>query len=960
MSGRQRNIRRQKATLSFDDDEGEEAQDEGPAALPPAAKAAAAAAAAKREKQRAAQKKATLLSFDDDAGDGAEGGAAAKAKPARPKGVMRAPGAAAPPPAADERAARVYTQVSAAGEYTVEKLRELQKNARSAPNSKPAYKPVAAASGGFKLSGSFKPAAPPKDDRFQYNVNAAGVVRPEEKQPARGAGPAGGSDMPLPPPVEPPPPAAGGSPQQGAAPPAPAAAAPAAAAAEDEGEEPDIPDEEMIAWAKAKRERLRGAHLAPDYIPTAAAPPGLSRLRDKKKAEEAVVAGSASESEDEAEAELRMKFAAGPTGASAGGATGRPGSGRGGRRAGAAAAEADDGEEDEEWAQEQIRKGMGGLLHPGRGGSSAALAAEGEAAAGGGGTASRAAATALAAGGGSQAAAIQAAADEVMRTLQAGLHRLQMSRQQAEQNLERTSTSLQNSLAAITRMEGELEAASAKYVQVQGLKAYVADLCSMLQDKSVLVEELEDALLDLCEGRASALEARRTAADAEEHAPAEAAVAAATAVLSRGGADAAAAATSAAAAAAAAAEERLLGKDLPVELDEFGRDANAERRAELAQRAKQRQARLAALEQQWEQQRGQAGGPAEPHLGDDTTEESEGEVSHFRMRQGEVQEAADAVFRDADDEYGSLPAVKQRLEEWKARQPGAYRDAYVSLSAPALFAPFVRLELLKWRPLHGGDTGFDSHQWYQQLFDYGMPQDPSLLDPNDPDANLVPQLVQKLVLPMAKQLLTAVWSPYSRRQSRAAAAMLADLMVYVPAEEEALVELVAMVQGKLEAAVEGLALPAWPPAALAASRRAALHLARRFGRGLRLLAGVCAFDGSLPRAALQRLALDKLVAARLLPYARAAAGNPPLAADRVSRIVGALPAEWFRPSAPPPRGGEAILELLTALARVLEAQALGGNSASVLAQAARQVASALHKLGDVPKANKLAKAYGVL
>lgn len=65
--------------------------------------------------------------------------------------------------------------------------------------------------------------------------------------------------------------------------------------------------------------------------------------------------------------------------------------------------------------------------------------------------------------------------------------------------------------------------------------------------------------------------------------------------------------------------------------------------------AKQRQARLAALEQQWEQQRGQAGGPAEPHLGDDTTEESEGEVSHFRMRQGEVQEAADAGGAGAPD-----------------------------------------------------------------------------------------------------------------------------------------------------------------------------------------------------------------------------------------------------------------------------------------------------------------------
>jgi GC-rich sequence DNA-binding factor len=42
------------------------------------------------------------------------------------------------------------------------------------------------------------------------------------------------------------------------------------------------------------------------------------------------------------------------------------------------------------------------------------------------------------------------------------------------------------------------------------------------------------------------------------------------------------------------------------------------------------------------------------------------------------------------------------------------------------------------------------------------------------------------VLPLAKQLLQGVWSPLSLRQSRAAAAMLGDLLVYVPAEEEAI------------------------------------------------------------------------------------------------------------------------------------------------------------------------------
>jgi GC-rich sequence DNA-binding factor len=168
------------------------------------------------------------------------------------------------------------------------------------------------------------------------------------------------------------------------------------------------------------------------------------------------------------------------------------------------------------------------------------------------------------------------------------------------------------------------------------------------------VEELEEALLELCQGRAAAMERRRAAGDAEEHAPAEAAVSAAAAVLSRGGELGAAAA--AADAAAAAAEEKLLGLDLPVELDEFGRDTNAERKAELAQRAKQRRQRLQALEQQLEAGRGGAAGGPEQRFGEQTSEESEGEVSHFRARQGEVQEAADA---------GEAP-VRRLARRWPA------------------------------------------------------------------------------------------------------------------------------------------------------------------------------------------------------------------------------------------------------------------------------------------------------
>ena len=60
----------------------------------------------------------------------------------------------------------------------------------------------------------------------------------------------------------------------------------------------------------------------------------------------------------------------------------------------------------------------------------------------------------------------------------------------------------------------------------------------------------------------------------------------------------------------------------------------------------------------------------DPVLGDETTDESEGEVSHYSARRAEILDNAATVFADASDEYGSLPTLKKRLEAWKATQGG--------------------------------------------------------------------------------------------------------------------------------------------------------------------------------------------------------------------------------------------------------------------------------------------------
>jgi len=154
-------------------------------------------------------------------------------------------------------------------------------------------------------------------------------------------------------------------------------------------------------------------------------------------------------------------------------------------------------------------------------------------------------------------------------------------------------------------------------------------------------------------------------------------------------------------------------------------------------------------------------------------------VQQYKRRRLEVLDLAPTVFADTDEQYASLTAVKARLEGFKAEYPREYSQAYIGESAAALLAPYVRLELLQWEPLPVGSSSssraqppaangssgsqqqqqqvaaLDEQQWYQLLFDFGAAAGDAAaaVGGDDADANLVPQLVESLVLPMALTLV---------------------------------------------------------------------------------------------------------------------------------------------------------------------------------------------------------------
>ncbi|CAI5462014.1 unnamed protein product, partial [Closterium sp. Yama58-4] len=422
-------------------------------------------------------------------------------------------------------------------------------------------------------------------------------------------------------------------------------------------------------------------------------------------------------------------------------------------------------------------------------------------------------------GGMGGAGSIVAEGDEVMKFLREGLARLQASQSKAEREAREAEDRLVAAAEEVLELERAMKGAESKYRFVQDLRQYIAVLCDFLKDKAALIEELEESLQQLQEERANAAFERRRADLADELAQAEAATMMATAV----------------GVAAAAVEAVVEGGGAGggrVELDEFGRDVNLQKRS---------------------------------------------------GRQ-EILTAADAVFADAAEEYSRIERVKERMERWKQQHPAAYRDAYASMSAPALFAPLVRLELLRWDPLFGGGA-FDSMHWYSVLFDYGLPTDGSEPAPDDPDTNLVPRLVEKVGLPILHHALQHCWDPLDRAATNRAATAVEEVLVYVEAGAPAVVEMVKAVEGRMESAVAEMQLPAWPPPILAACPSAARFAAQRFGQALRLIHNLGRMRDVVSQQLLDRLVLQSLLANQLLPHLRALAPVLHDAVPRTERLV---------------------------------------------------------------------------
>ncbi|XP_071723860.1 transcriptional repressor ILP1-like [Rutidosis leptorrhynchoides] len=546
-------------------------------------------------------------------------------------------------------------------------------------------------------------------------------------------------------------------------------------------------------------------------------------------------------------------------------------------------------------------------------------------------------------------------AEIAKKAMQDNFRRLKESHGRAINSLGRADENLSASLLKIAALENSLSAAGEKFIFMQKLRHFVSDLCDFLQDKAPFIEELEERMQESNQQRALAIIKRRAADSEDETMELEAAISAAKFVFNERGSSTAmiAMATSAAESAAAAIREQT---NLPVKLDEFGRDVNLKKRLDMKRRAEARQRRKARAESKRLSSM-EIDGAYQKVEGESSTDESEAETEAYESNRHSLIQVAENIFSDAADEFSQLSVVKERLENWKRDYSSSYRDAYMSLSLPTIIAPYAKLELLKWDPLHE-NAGFSAMEWHSLLLYYGLPKDTSDFSSDDADANLVPILVEAVALPILRHELQYCWDMLSTRETNNAVAATLLVIEYFDVSSGKLAELLTVVRDRLADAVANIKVPTWSPLELKAVPNAARFAAYQFGMSVRLMRNICLWSKILNRTVLEKLALDELLCRKVLPHVQSIASDVHDSVRRTERIVSALSDVWTGPNITGNRSPklQPLVDYLMSLGRTLEKKR-GGMDEQEASGLARRLKKLLVELNEYDLARDLGKTF---
>ncbi|GAB6030568.1 GC-rich sequence DNA-binding factor [Chamberlinius hualienensis] len=277
-------------------------------------------------------------------------------------------------------------------------------------------------------------------------------------------------------------------------------------------------------------------------------------------------------------------------------------------------------------------------------------------------------------------------------------------------------------------------------------------------------------------------------------------------------------------------------------------------------------------------------------------EETDADVIRFNAERDRILRDCSTVFDDVVEDFSSLGNMKHTFENWRNQYPDTYREAYIGLCLPKVFSPLVKLQLIGWNPLQECRT-FEDMAWYETLVFYGCDERTNLDTlRKDPDINLVPLVVDRVVIPKLTNIVEDIWDPMSTSQTLRLVSLIKKMVENYPTlnsqsntTKTLLQTLVARIRKTLD---EDVFVPLYPKALLEnTSANVNAFFQRQFWSCVKLFHNILSWQGSLSDTLLQELALDCLLNRYILLGLQTWLGGCDV--EKCQMITSRLPRTWF-------------------------------------------------------------------
>eukprot|EP00054_Salpingoeca_dolichothecata_P011416 m.63395 g.63395 ORF g.63395 m.63395 type:complete len:837 (-) comp19456_c0_seq2:102-2612(-) len=257
----------------------------------------------------------------------------------------------------------------------------------------------------------------------------------------------------------------------------------------------------------------------------------------------------------------------------------------------------------------------------------------------------------------------------------------------------------------------------------------------------------------------------------------------------------------------------------------------------------------------------------------------DGELSDDEQLKDQVELEKGKIFEDVLAEFSELPLILAKFKKWKQEFPREYRDAYVSQSLEKVLLPLVKFALLDWNPLSPESSHFESLPFFTHLLEFCD-------DADDPDADMIPNILELVLVKKLTGLGTFVWDPLSTAQTERLRDLLECLMKDYPTvskERELTKDMLNGLTVRIKQTVEVVSIP----------DKMFLHdlVKDQMLKSIKLMKNICLLGHVLEKSSIQQIVLSQILKSSCLPVLQSS--NSELTMTYVQEIASALPREWF-------------------------------------------------------------------